>query len=88
MARDTTQITWNTATNDQLKWNVPIESVGIPIHSGETWKISGELLSREEATLFRALAKLLVDTDMYHTLMKELGLDADSALAAAFRGVK
>jgi hypothetical protein len=36
--------------------------------------------------LLKALTRLLVDTDLFYTLMDELGIDADAALATAYKG--
>jgi hypothetical protein len=84
---DTAKITLS--DSDTSKWgDYTITSPGIPIVSGTfdmTWETPISL-KNNEVVLLRALAKLLVDTDLFNTLMSELGIDEDAALVVAFRG--
>jgi hypothetical protein len=78
-------------SNERLVLNDPLTfSCGITLSHGMTsdWELSGEILDKKEVAMLRALIKLLVDQDLYDTLMETLGMDADAAMATAFRGGK
>ncbi len=85
-------ITDNDSSGDAVKWiwtqtddyTVPLDS-GTPL-STTSWGLSNkELLTDKEIIMLRALIKLLIDMDLYDTLMEKLEMDTDAAIATAIR---
>ena len=74
---------------DGVVFNDPAYSFdgGIALSHGTDCELSGEILSKKEAAMLRALAKLLIDQDLYNMLMDKFDMDADAALAASFRWI-